>query len=236
MPSINTGLQDYYNQASNSGAGRGVRGLASTADPTSDASRRLVNEAFGTNRPFKRDMAYLPYFEEDRARLGSMLDGRNPYAGAEWGSLIGQLQNRAMGNGPSITMDAYRQASQDNVNALGAMSRGAGTAAAARQAMIQQNRVGQGMASGLVSARNQEMIGAQGALTQALGQRDQLNQNAYLKILGAQLGLSEQQLQALLGNQRLVTEAAKQPTTLQNYMNFASNFTGGIGKMTGGGG
>lgn len=45
--------------------------------------------------------ARLPYFEEDRNRLGGMLDGRSPYAGQEWGGLISQLQQQASGKGPS---------------------------------------------------------------------------------------------------------------------------------------
>jgi hypothetical protein len=48
-----------------------------------------------------QNQAHLPYFEDDRTRLGGMLDGRNPYAGQEWGGLISQLQNQAAGRGPS---------------------------------------------------------------------------------------------------------------------------------------
>lgn len=141
----------------------------------------------------------LPYFEEDRQRLGGLMDGHSPFAGQEWGGLINQLQNSASGKN-SIAEMQYRNASQDTVAGLGSLSRGSGSAAAGRQALIQQGRVGQGLAAGSALARGQEMQGAQTALTQALGTRDQLNQGAYLDILAAQLGLSRAQLEALSGN------------------------------------
>lgn len=142
----------------------------------------------------------LPYFEQDRQRLGGLLTGQSPFASSNWGGLITTLEDRAAGRGPSAAGDAYRAAAQDTTNALSSMSRGSGSAAAGRQAMIQQGRVGQGMAAGYATARNQEMLGAQSALGQALAQRDSLNQNAYLDVLGKQLGLSSEQLRALLSN------------------------------------
>jgi hypothetical protein len=69
-------------------------------------------------------MANLPYFEQDRQRLGGMLEGRSPYAGQEWGGLVGQLQQQASGQGPSLAQQAYRQASQDNMGALSSMAQG----------------------------------------------------------------------------------------------------------------
>lgn len=143
----------------------------------------------------------LPYFQQDRDRLGGMLQGRSPYAGAEWGGLISQLQNQAAGRGPSVAQDAYAQASQNTTANLRSMANGSSSPAAARMAMMEQGRVGQGMAQGLASARTQEQLGAQSALGQALGARDQLNQNAYLDVLRNQLGLSNGQLRAAELNQ-----------------------------------
>lgn len=57
--------------------------------------------------------AQLPYWRQDRARLGGMLDGQSPFAGSEWGGLISQLQQQASGQGPSLAQDAYRKASAD---------------------------------------------------------------------------------------------------------------------------
>lgn len=139
----------------------------------------------------------LPYFAQDRARLGGMMQGQSPYAGSEWGGLISQLQQQASGQGPSLAQDAYNSASQNTTANLRSMANGSASPASARTAMMEQGRVGQGMAQGLATARTQEQLGAQGALGNALGQRDQLNQTAYLNILQQQLGLSSQQLKAL---------------------------------------
>lgn len=144
----------------------------------------------------------LPYFQQDRDRLGGLLNGQSPFAGSEWGGLIQQLQQRASGQGPSIAGDAYRSAQMDTQASLGSLSRGSASPGAARQAMMQQGRVGQGMAQGYGAARNQEMIGAQSGLQSALGARDQLNSGAYMNILAQQLGLSEQQLRAGMANQQ----------------------------------
>ena len=72
-----------------------------------------------------------------------------------------------------------------------------------------QAGVGQGLARGVNTARLAEQQGAQSALSQALGTRDQLNQGAYLKLLSQQLGISEAELQALLANQKLDLQAKK---------------------------
>lgn len=176
----------------------------------------------------------LPYFEEDRSRLGGMLGDRSPFAGAEWGGLISGLQDRAAGKGPSIAGDAYRSAAMDTTAALGSMARGSGSAAGARQALIQQGRVGQGLAKGYADARNQEMIGAQSALASALSQRDQLNQGAYLDLLAAQLGLSRDQLAALQGNQQY--DAQKRAADAQKSAakwNAIGGALGGLGSIAG---
>lgn len=172
----------------------------------------------------------LPFFQDDRNRLGGMLEYRDPYAGAEWAGLIGQLQERAAGRGPSIAGDAYKQASQDTTASIGSIAAGSGSPAAARQAVLQQGRVGQGLAQGYASARNQEMVGAQSALAGALSQRDQLNQNAYLDILAKQLGLSRDQLAALQGNQQFQSnkDAANAQKSAAKW-NALGGLAGGLG-------
>lgn len=159
-----------------------------------------VLSLFKKPKPKTPDPA-LPYFQEDRDRLGGMLGGHDPYASGEWDGLIGQLTAQANGTGPSLAEQAYRRQTMDTAGRLAGMAH-SGSPAAARTAMIQQGRLGQGMAAGVAEARTREQLGAQSALGQALGQRDQLNQNAYLDILGKQLGLSKDQLAALLANQQ----------------------------------
>ncbi len=159
----------------------------------------------------------LPYFEEDRARLGGLLRGQSPFAGSEWGGLVSQLQARASGTGPSVAGNAYKQASQDAFNNLTSLSRNSASPAGARQALLQQGHIQQGLAQGFASARDQEMMGAAGQLAGALGARDQLNQGAYLNVLGQQLGLSQAQQGALQGNQQV----ALQQQQLQNQQNAA---------------
>ena len=150
-----------------------------------------------------RDNPQLPFFPEDRGLTSGLLGDRNPYAGAEWGGLIKQLQDQAAGNGPSVAEQAYSRAQGDTTAALASMAQGSASPAAARQAQIQRQRVGQGMASGLAEARTGEMLAGQNALSQALAQRDTLNQNAYLDVLGKQLGMSRDQLQGLIENNRI---------------------------------
>lgn len=141
----------------------------------------------------------LPHFAEDRERLGGLLNGQSPFAGQEWGGLVRQLQGQASGAN-SLAEGQYRGAMQDTAGQLSSMARGSASPGAARQAMIQQGRLGQGMAAGVAQARTAEQMQASQALTQALGTRDQINSGAYLDVLGAQLGLSRAQLEALTGN------------------------------------
>jgi hypothetical protein len=100
--------------------------------------------------------------------------------------------------------------------------------------MIQQGRVGQGMAAGLATARTQEQMAAQDSLARALSARDQLNQSAYSGLLGAQLGLSEGQLRAQLGNQNYAAAIAGQPTGLQRGLGAISGIASGFGLIGGG--
>lgn len=118
-----------------------------------------------------------------------------------------------------------------NASALGAMSRGSASPAAAREAMMQQSRIGQGMAAGAATARTQEQMGAQNALAQALGSRDQLNQNSYLDILGKQLGLSEAQLRGIIANQQYKVGMQNAPTNFQKNMGALSGLAGGLGAL-----
>lgn len=174
-----------------------------------------------------------PYFQEDRDRLGGLMDGQSAFAGKEWGGLVSQLQAQANGTGPSMAQDAYRQASQDTGAQLGSMARGSGSASAARNALMQQGRIGQGMAQGLASARTGEMLAGQQALTGALSQRDQINSGAYQNILGQQLGLSEQQLRAQQANQQYQLGLLGTPTVAQKWLGAASQVAAGIGQITG---
>jgi hypothetical protein len=186
-----------------------------------------VNMMNGTGTPDPNKNINLPYFEEDRARLGGMLQGQSPFAGGEWGGLVSQLQQQASGAGPSMAQQAYRQASQDTTNSLGSLARGSASPGAARAAVIQQGRVGQGMASGLASARTQEQMAAQQALAGTLGARDSLNQGAYMGVLGHQLGLSGQQLGALQGDRQYALAQQQMPSGLEKVLGIASGIATG---------
>lgn len=152
--------------------------------------------------------AGLPYFEEDRSRLGGMLQGQSPFASKDWGGLISQLQARASGQGPSVAQMQYQQAMGNANNQLSGMAHGGGSPAAFRQAAIEQGRTGQGLAQGSALARTQEMQAAQGSLQGALGTRDTINSSAYQNILQQQLGLSSQNVNAHLGLQNANNQAA----------------------------
>jgi hypothetical protein len=71
------------------------------------------DDAFGDKKADPAMMASMPYFEQDRARLGGMLQGQSPFAGREWGGLISQLKTQSMGGGPSLASQEYQRASQD---------------------------------------------------------------------------------------------------------------------------
>lgn len=179
----------------------------------------------------------LPYFEEDRARLGGMLDGHSAFAGSEWGGLISQLQARASGAAPSVAGNAYKQASQDSQNNLASLSQNSMSPGGARQAQLQAGHIQQGLAQGYGAAALQEQQANQGALGQALSARDQINSQAYQGILGQQLGLSRSQAGALQGNQQV----ALQEQQLQNQQSAAqwqayAGLAAGLGKIYGNGG
>ncbi len=175
--------------------------------------------------------ASMPYFKEDRQRLGQLMGNRSPFAGREWNGLVSQLQAQASGKGPSMAGMAYNKAAQDSQAALGGMARGSSNPNAARTAMMQQGRIGQGMAAGYAQARAGEMQGAQSALSQALSSRDGINSGAYMGVLGAQLGLSEAQLRAQLGNQSYDAAKSAQPSDAERYMGMLSGGSAGIAKL-----
>lgn len=178
----------------------------------------------------------LPYFEADRARLGSMMDGHTAFAGSEWGSLISQLQSRANGGGPSVAGNAYKQASQDAMNNLTSLSQNSASPGAARQAMLQQGHIQQGLSQGYSAAALQEQQANQGALAQALSSRDQINSQAYQGLLQQQLGLSKSQMTGMMGNQ----QASLQEQQLQAQQDAAqwqayAGLAAGLGKIYGNG-
>jgi hypothetical protein len=109
--------------------------------------------------------------------------GENPYL-PDWRDLVTQLQQQAMGNGPSLAGDAYKQANATGMRNVMAMSRG-GTAGAARAGQMQMGRMQQGLSQGYANARLQEQLMARQMLAQALSgagnawfQPQQANMNA----------------------------------------------------------
>lgn len=189
---------------------------------------------FSGDDPSPPPSVNLPYFDEDRQRLGQMLDGHSAFAGSEWGNLISQLQARANGTAPSVAGNAYKQASQDAQAHLMSMAHDSASAGGARQAMLQAGRIQQGMAQGYGAAALQEQQANQGALAQALGARDTINSSAYQNILGQQLGLSRAQLGAQQGNQNVQLQEqqlqnAQQAAQWQAYAGLAA----GLGKIYG---
>lgn len=179
--------------------------------------------------------ADLPHGEEDRTRLQGYLDqgqgpymGGSPYAGG-FSALVKQLQDRAAGNGPSIAGDAWNAANQQAMSTQMGMATGGRSAGAARQAATNIGNIQGGMATGYASARNQEMIGAQGALQGALTAGDQAdfnrqraNQTAWLDVLAQQLGLTKAQLQGIMAGM-------SQPNNLQQVGGIAKSVGMGAG-------
>jgi len=146
----------------------------------------------------------LPYFEQDRQNVANQLKDKSPYASKDWNGLISGLQSAANGtqSGLSLAQQQYNQANQNTVANLSALSNGTNNPEMARQALIQQARIGQGQAQGLALAGTQERQAAMQGLTGALGARDQLNQTAYQGLLNNQTQLSTAQLGALTADQQ----------------------------------
>lgn len=152
----------------------------------------------------------IPDYVKNQDYLTKQLAGQTPFASNQWGDLITQLQQRASGQGPSLATQNYNMASQNTVNALTSMANGSQSPGAARDAMIQMGKVGQGQAAGLAQAGTMEQQGAQESLTKALGARDQLNQNAVLDVLGKKLGLNKDQYNAVMNRQQMSNQADAQ--------------------------
>lgn len=189
----------------------------------------------------------LPYFEQDRQNVSNQLQGRSPYASKDWDGLISGLQQTANGTqqGLSLAQQQYNQANQSTVANLSALSSGTNNPEMARQALIQQARVGQGQAAGLALAGTQERQAAMQGLTGALGARDQLNQSAYQNLLGNQTQLSTAQLGALTSDQQAALQqqqinAQKQAAQYNSLSGLLSagvsiyGKSGGSGTTTGG--
>jgi hypothetical protein len=204
---------------------------------TSDVRNIGAGQPTNANGGVNMGQLNLPYFQQDRDRLQGLMDNKSPYASSDWQGLIAQLSARANGTGPSLAQQNYNMASGDTTNALSSMARGSSNPEAARQAMIQQGRIGQGQAAGLALAGTQEQQAAQQGLTSALGTRDQLNQSAYLNILGQQLGLSMGQLKALNGDQQFIQgqNQINQQNNANKYQALASIFgsMAGMGQSAG---
>lgn len=111
--------------------------------------------------------------------------GENPYRG-QWDTLIGQLQQQAGGQGPSLAGNAFREASDTGLRQQMAMSHG-GSAGAARQAGMNMGRINQGQAQGYSNARLQEQLAARQMLQGALGGAGQAWFQPQSANLGAQL-------------------------------------------------
>lgn len=181
----------------------------------------------------------LPNYQQNRDMISGYLgpngqqrqgSGTGPYMGAnpyqqDWRGLISQLQ---AGN-PSLAANQYRQASQDSQASIGSMARASNRPGASRAAMAQQARVGQGMAAGSATAMMEEQAsnraqlgGALSGAGQADFQRDSSNQQAWMNLLGQQLGLDQQQLQAIIQREQMKQQQAMMPTMWERGLGVAS--------------
>lgn len=132
--------------------------------------------------------------------------GDNPYQG-NWNGLIGQLEQQARGEGPSLAGNAYNQAHGQAMQDYQAMSHG-GSAGAARMAQRNMGMANQGLAAGYSNARLQEQLAARQMLQGALGGAgaawfapQQANQNAmsnFYSSAGSNGTTNMQQLTGLL--------------------------------------
>lgn len=184
------------------------------------------------------DAISVPNYEQNRAQLGGYLGqgGRGPYVGQNkyqggWDSLIQQLQSA-----PSLAAQQYRQASQDSQAAIGGLARGSNRPGAQRAAMVQQAKVGQGMAGGSATAmmeeqasNRQQLGGALAGAGQAQWQRDQANQQAWQQMLQQQFGLDQNQFQAILQREQMRQQQSMQPSSLERGLGVASQ----IGQFAG---
>lgn len=194
-----------------------------------DDGRRWYNmfDPMGlTPAGYHQPSPYLPNYQQHNEQLQTLLNGQNPFASGGWDTLIGQLQQRANGApGTSMAEQQYRQAQGDSSAQLSGMAHGGNSPAAFRQAAIEQGRIGQGLSQGLATQGLAERNSAQQQLQGAMGTRDQLNQNAYLNILAQQLGLSKDQMAALIAN------GQQQTNGLASQNQGMAGMMGGIAAM-----
>lgn len=176
-------------------------------------------------------------FAGQQTALGNILSAgypyvpNSPYAG-NYATLIGQLEQQAAGQGPSLAGEAFKRGSADAVNQQMAMARGGTNAGSARQAAMNIGGIQQGLAQGLAEARTGEQLAARQGLLAALGgaegadfQRSGANQAAYLTVLAQQLGLSQAQMNALLQKAQI---DAQTPSTFDKVLSTVGTVGGGL--------
>lgn len=141
---------------------------------------------------------------------------QNPYLSMPGGynDLIGQLNRQASGQGPSLAGNAYREANQQGMHDVQAMSRG-GSAGAARGGMQQMGQLTQGLQQGYSNARLQEQLAARQQLQAALAGAS----NAWFQPQQANLS-------ATMGQQ----------TNMQQLTSFLQQIGAVGGKLSGAGG
>lgn len=98
----------------------------------------------------------------------------SPYLGMQGGynDLIGQLNQQASGQGPSLAQNAYREAHDQGMNDLMSAGHG-GSAGAARAAQLGMGNMNAGLSAGYSNARLQEQLAARNQLMQALSGANQ---------------------------------------------------------------
>lgn len=155
---------------------------------------------------------------------------QNPYGG-QWGALISQLRARANGQGPSLAQEAYAKGNADTTNNLGSIAQNSTNPGQAREAMMQQGRVGQGAAAGFATARNEEQMGAMSGLTQALGGASG-NQQAYDQMIMDAQRANQNFLLGIKGQQ---VSMQGQPTEAQKWAGLLAQFGAAAAKAGSGG-
>lgn len=143
--------------------------------------------------------------------------------------LMGQLQDRASGGGPSVAQNQLQQATDQNIAqayAMGSALQGNNQAGAAREVAYQRAGIQQQAANQSAQLRAQEQISAQQQLSSMLGgargqdigvasenaqlsmQQQQLNDQMVRFYLGSGMSLAEAQQAATLSYQQLLYQKA----------------------------
>lgn len=173
----------------------------------------------------------LPNYLQNQQMLQGLMAGQSPFASGDWNSVISQLQGRANGTNSLAAQEYGQQQAQGAANLAG-MAHGGATPASFRAAAQQQGQMTEGLAAGQAQAQTQEQNTAQQALTSALGTRDQINSSAYQNLMGSYLGLSQQQLSALQGDQSYNLGKSGQTVQQQgNQMNALGALLGAGAKL-----